>query len=231
MMWIPVWAAGVVNGIGHYWGYRNFETPDASRNLLPVGILIGGEELHNNHHAFASAACFSQKPWELDIGWAYIRLLAGLRLARVKKLAPRPRVAEGGEKIDKEALTAIVVNRMHVMADYAQRVLWPVLRQTQRPVKQGVLPFRQARKLLVRDPKVMDAGAHGRLEAILARCQDLRTVYQYRQRLQAVWDRKACSHEALLAALQEWCAQAEATGIQVLEDFALRLRGYRMAVI
>ena len=84
MIWIPLWAAGVVNGVGHWWGYRNGETKDRSRNIVPWGIVIGGEELHNNHHLDPASARLSRRWWEFDIGWMYIRLLSGLRLATVK---------------------------------------------------------------------------------------------------------------------------------------------------
>ena len=225
MLWIPFWAAGVINGIGHWGGYRNFETGDASRNILPWGLLVGGEELHNNHHAYASSARFSNRWWELDLGWGYIRLLETLGLARVKKLAPRP-VLLAKEQVDLDTVRAVVLGRLQVMADYARRVVWPVLRQESRPRLAGRFGLRQARRLLVRDPGLLDARARGALEQLLACCQSLHTVYQYRQRLQAVWERQAASHEQLRAALQDWCAQAEATGIQALEQFARRLRGY-----
>jgi stearoyl-CoA desaturase (delta-9 desaturase) len=225
MVWIPFWAAGVINGIGHWGGYRNFETADASRNIVPWGFLVGGEELHNNHHAYASSARFSNRWWELDLGWGYIRLLEVLGLARVKKLAPRP-VLLAKDQVDLETVKAVVLARLQVMADYARRVVWPVLRQESRPRLAGRFGLRQARRLLVRDPGLLDAVAQGRLEQLLACCQQLRTVYQFRQQLQAVWERQVASHEQLRVALQEWCAQAESSGIQALEQFARRLRGY-----
>jgi stearoyl-CoA desaturase (Delta-9 desaturase) len=225
MLWIPFWAAGVINGVGHWGGYRNFETSDASRNIVPWGLLVGGEELHNNHHAFASSARFSNRWWELDLGWGYIRLLEALGLARVKKLAPRT-VLLSKDQVDLDTVRAVVLGRLQVMADYARRVVWPVLRQESRPRLAGRFGLRQARRLLVRDPGLLDARARGRLEQLLACCQSLRTVYQFRQQLQAVWERQVASHEQLRAALQDWCAQAEATGIQALEEFARRLRGY-----
>ncbi len=228
MLWIPFWAAGVINGIGHWGGYRNYETTDASRNISPWGMLIGGEELHNNHHAFASSARFSSRWWELDLGWGYIRLLALLGLARVKKLAPRPVLIGGKDVIDLDTVRAVFLSRLQVMADYARRVVWPVLCQEGRQRLAGRLRLRQARRLLVRDPGLMDEQARGRLELLLACCQNLRTVYQFRQQLQEVWGRQVASHEHLRDALQDWCARAEATGIQVLQQFAQRLRGYSL---
>ncbi len=227
MLWIPFWAAGVINGIGHWWGYRNYETPDASRNISWLGLLIGGEELHNNHHAFASSARFSMRRWEFDLGWGYIRIMRALGLARVKKLAPSPCIVPGKQRVDMDTVKAVIVARFYVMSDYAREVLWPVLRQACRDGEcRGGL--RKARRLLVRDPETMDAYSRGLLEGILHRFADLRIAYQYRQQLQQVWDRSAASHDALLKALQDWCQQAEATGIKVLEEFAQRLKGYSL---
>ena len=227
MLWIPFWAAGVINGIGHWFGYRNFETTDASRNISPVGWLIGGEELHNNHHAFASSAKFSAHWWEIDVGWWYILLLQAVGLARVKKLAPKAVMLSSKDRIDMDTVRAVVLNRLHVMAEYARTVMLPVLRQAlARSTTKGSFSLRQARRLLVRDRGLMDEQSRGRLELLLAGCQNVRTVYQFRQRLQDVWGRQVASHEYLLQALQEWCAQAEATGILALQQFARQLRSY-----
>ena len=229
MIWIPFWAAGVINGIGHWWGYRNYETVDASRNIAWLGVLIGGEELHNNHHAFASSAKFSTRWWEVDLGWGYILLLRTLGLARVKKLAPQPRILPSKERIDMDTLRAVFASRLHVMSSYAREVLLPVLRQELRcrdVACRGRL--RAARRLLVRNPQTMDDRSRGMLEAALERFAALRTVYQFRERLQAIWDRSATSHDKLLQALQEWCQQAEATGVEALEMFARRLKGYSL---
>jgi stearoyl-CoA desaturase (delta-9 desaturase) len=229
MLWIPIWAAGVINGIGHWWGYRNFETPDASRNITWLGVLVGGEELHNNHHAFASSAKFSSRWWEFDLGWGYIRILQALGLARVKKLAPTAHIVAGKERVDMETLRAVFANRLNVMSNYAREVLLPVLRQEYR-CRDGACRkrLRSARRLLVRNPAIMDATSRGILESVLDRFSTLRTVYQYRERLQGIWSRSATSHEHLLQALQEWCQQAEATGVQALQDFAQRLKGYSL---
>ncbi|HHJ13699.1 MAG TPA: acyl-CoA desaturase [Gammaproteobacteria bacterium] len=227
MLWIPFWAAGVINGIGHWWGYRNFETADASRNISPLGLLIGGEELHNNHHAFASSARFSRHWWEFDLGWAYIRLMQGLGLARVRKLAPRPRVLKGKSGVDMDTLRAVVGARLQVLADYARQVLWPVLHSAWREAGCGP-GLRRTRRLLVRDPRLLDAGSRGMLDGLLQRFSDLRVAYQYRERLRAVWERSSASQEALLKALQDWCHEAEASGVQALQQFARRLRGYSL---
>jgi stearoyl-CoA desaturase (delta-9 desaturase) len=232
MAWIPFWAAGVINGVGHWWGYRNFETPDASRNITPIAILIGGEELHANHHAFPASARFSVKWWEFDLGWIWIHLLALLGLARVKKVAPRPVIIAGKYSIDRDTVRAVVANRMHVMANYAREVTRPVLKQERRQAEGSCKrTLRRARFLLTRETSLIDEAARQRLDSLLEQFSNLRVVYHYRQQLQSVWARKATSQESLIKALQDWCLQAEATGISSLEAFARRLRGYSLQAV
>jgi len=229
MLWIPVWAAGVINGVGHWFGYRNYESRDASTNIVPWGILIGGEELHNNHHAFPSSARLSSKWWEFDIGWFYIRTLALLGLAKVKKVAPEPHIIPGKSAIDMETLKAVIVGRMHVFARYAREVMEPVTRaELCRSQAHCRRVARRATRLLVLEGARVDAGARAKLEQLLAQSQQLATVYQYRERLREIWERTAPSQEALLKSLQDWCQQAEATGIQALQTFARNLRGYSL---
>jgi stearoyl-CoA desaturase (delta-9 desaturase) len=229
MIWIPFWAAGVINGVGHYWGYRSYESPDAATNISPWGILIGGEELHNNHHAFPGSAKLSSKWWEFDIGWMYIRLLSLAGLAQVKKQAPSLTVIEGKSVVDMDTLKAVIVSRMHVLSNYAKDVLAPVSRSELCSSADSCRKvYRQTRKLLIREESRLDEKARLRLQKILEQSQNLRTVYQYRQRLQEVWERTAGSQEQLLQSLQEWCHQAEATGISALEEFSQRLRGYSL---
>ena len=231
MIWIPFFAAGVINGLGHYWGYRNYQSPDAATNISPWGILIGGEELHNNHHAFPSSARLSSRWWEFDIGWMYIRLFELVRLARVRRVAREPQRDEAKGAIDMETVKAVVLHRMFVLANYARDVIKPVanaeLCKTERECKRLA---RQARRLLVRDESLLDASSRQRLQKILERSQVLMTVHRSRQQLQQVWDRTASNQEALLNALQQWCREAEASGIQALEDFAHSLRTYRPAL-
>ena len=230
MAWIPFWAAGVINGVGHYWGYRNYESADASRNILPWGLIIGGEELHSNHHAFPTSACFSSKWWEFDLGWIYIRLLSLLGLAKVKRVAPgRAVILERKETIDLETVRAVVKYRMHVMASYARDVIRPVLREQRKQCDRSCKRvLRRTRGLLIRDASLLNVHARERLDQVLARFKDLKTVYQYRLQLQSVWTRKVISQELLCKALQEWCQQAEATGIGALQEFSQRLRGYSL---
>jgi len=232
MAWIPFWAAGVINGVGHWWGYRNFETPDASRNITPIAILIGGEELHANHHAFPASARFSIKWWEFDLGWIWIRLLSLLGLARVKKVAPRPVIIAGKYSIDRDTVRAVVANRMHVMANYAREVIRPVLKQERQQAEGSCKrTLRRARALLTRETSLIDEAARQRLDSLLEQFSNLRVVYHYRQQLQSVWARKATSQESLIKALQDWCLQAEATGISSLQEFARRLRGYSLQAV
>jgi stearoyl-CoA desaturase (delta-9 desaturase) len=230
MVWIPFWAAGVINGVGHYWGYRNYESADAARNLLPWGLIIGGEELHSNHHAFPTSARFSCKWWEFDLGWLYIRLLSLLGLAKVKRVAPlRALILDHRESVDLDTVRAVVRYRMHVMASYARDVIRPVLREQRKGCDSSCKrALRHTRGLLIRDASLIKGHARERLDQVLARFHDLKTVYQYRQQLQSVWTRKAASQDVLLRALQEWCQQAEKTGITALQDFSQRLRGYRL---
>jgi stearoyl-CoA desaturase (Delta-9 desaturase) len=229
MVWIPFWAAGVINGLGHYWGYRSFEVPDASTNIVPWGVLIGGEEMHNNHHAFASSAKFSSKWWEFDVGWLYIRVFELLGLARVKKVAPIPVINPAKQAVDRDTLLAIISNRFQVLAHYGRYVIIPVLKEEiQRGDDQCRRMYKRARAWLVRDESLVNEASRRMLEAILEANSRLKTVYQFKQRLQTIWGRSAATPEALLQSLQDWCKQAEATGIKALQEFARTLRGYTL---
>lgn len=223
---MPLFAAGVINGVGHHSGYRNFECDDAATNIVPWGVLLGGEELHNNHHAFPTSAKFSVQPWEFDIGWMYITVFRSLGLAKVKKVAPKPVVAEPAENVDIETLRAVIVNRMHVLRDYTRQVTLPEFRR-----QKGDDPlWRRARKLVVRQPALLDEAARQRLQSLLARNPRLATVYQFRERLRELWSGAAnVSNEKLVAQLRQWCNEAEASGIKALQDFARTLRGYAIA--
>lgn len=229
MMWIPVWAAGVVNGIGHYWGYRNFECPDAATNIFPWGFWIGGEELHNNHHTYASSAKFSVKPWEFDIGWMYIRVLSFLGLAKVKKLPPKLARDENKLHVDLETVRAVVSNRFQIMADYYKRVVCPILthvKQNDLESKGDKKLFQRAGTLLRRQDKLLSARSNTKLQDLLDRYEQLRTVYNFRQSLQNVWLKTATSQKELVDALQQWCKQAEESGLEVLSQFAQQIKGY-----
>lgn len=229
MLWIPFWAAGVVNGIGHFFGYRNYEPADASTNLVPWGLLIGGEELHNNHHAFPSSARFSNKRWEFDLGWLYISTLARLGLAKVKRVAPKPAIDTDKTELDQETVTAVIRARVHVMAIYAREVVVPTARLELARADRSYRGFiRRARRLLVREPSLISERNQRRLERALSRSDQLALVYQYKQRLQAIWHQSGVTREALLASLREWCSQAEASGVAALQEFSQRLRGFTL---
>jgi stearoyl-CoA desaturase (delta-9 desaturase) len=230
MLSMPLFAAGIINGLGHHSGYRNFECDDAATNLVPWGVLIGGEELHNNHHAFPTSAKFSVRRWEFDIGWMYINVFRALGLAKVRKVAPKPAIkAVPARQADIDNLRAIIVNRMHVLRDYTKQVTLPVLKKERSMATAGGAALRKARKLLVRQPLLLDDVARARLREVLSDNAPLHTVHEFRERLRALWSGATVSNENLLAQLRQWCAEAEASGIQVLEDFAERLRAYQLS--
>jgi stearoyl-CoA desaturase (Delta-9 desaturase) len=230
MAWIPFWAAGVVNGLGHFWGYRNFNYADASTNLFPIGIIIGGEELHNNHHTFATSAKLSSKWYEFDIGWMYIRLMSMCGLAKVKKVAPTPRLAQGKLVLDQETLQAVLSNRYEVMARYAKAVKQAYRQELAHLKEVGSREkyqlMRGARKWFDKEEASLNEPQKRQLPQIFANSQKLRTFIELRNELAAIWERSSASREQLLTQLQDWCHRAEQSGIQALQEFASRLRRY-----
>jgi stearoyl-CoA desaturase (delta-9 desaturase) len=227
MMWIPIFAAGVINGIGHFMGYRNFETQDASRNISPIAFFIGGEELHNNHHTYATSAKFSVKWWELDIGWVVIRTLQLFGLAKPKRVPPREHLTQGKSAVDVDTLKAIFTNRFHVMARYSKRVILPVLREERRRSEvAGQDMLRRARTLLIREPFLINDKNQQQLAAVLTQSRPLNVVYQFRLKLQEIWAKSAATQKELVESLEDWCRQAEATGIEALKDFVKQLKAY-----
>lgn len=229
MMWIPIFAAGVINGIGHHWGYRNYECPDAATNIIPWGFWIGGEELHNNHHTFASSAKFSVKWWEFDLGWTYIRILSFFGLAKVKKLPPKLAMDAGKLHIDLDTVKAVISNRFQVMSNYYKGVIKPILlheKNTTIETREDKKLFQKAGHLLRREGSLLTTKAKTRLQTLLDAREKLRLVYHYKQSLQNVWLKTAASQKELIEALQHWCHQAEASGLDVLKQFAQQLKGY-----
>ncbi len=222
MIWIPFWAAGVVNGVGHFWGYRNFATSDASANILPWGILIGGEELHNNHHAYASSAKLSSKWYEFDIGWAYIRILQALRLATVKKVASPPRLRDAPPLVDVETLQAVLTHRYDVLSRYLRSLRQVVAEEVAR------LQIDARQRRLLKRWADAEAGLTPVAEvvSVLEKSERLSILCTMRGELEAIWQRGTSSHEQLLVQLQDWIRRAEASGIRQLEEFSLRLRRY-----
>ena len=229
MMWIPITAAGIINGIGHYWGYRNYDCADAATNIIPFGILIGGEELHNNHHTYATSAKLSSKWYEIDIGWAYIRALEMLGLAKVKKLAPEPKFSHGKLEADFETLQSVIANRYDVMAKYAKSIKHAWKEELEHLKHKAELEKRflkSSRKLMQREPGKLADAHHEQLSELFQHSKALETMHHMRVELGAIWERSHFTREQLLQKLQDWCTRAEASGIKSLQDFSLRLRSY-----
>ncbi len=229
MIWIPLHAAGIINGIGHYWGYRNFETEDGSTNITFLGIIIGGEEMHNNHHAYPSSAKFSSKWWEFDIGWLYIQLMRVFGLAKVRKRAPQPTWLANKDIIDLETAKAMVTSKLHVMAEYAHQVTLPTFHAELPNFEDRYRKLvHQMRTVLVREDSRMKPLQRKYLQELLQNSEALHTVYEMRRKLQDLWNETYASHERMIQAIIDWCKEAEATGIKVLEDFAQSLRSYAL---
>ena len=227
MAWIPFFAAGIINGVGHYFGYRSFECTDAATNVFPWGILIGGEELHNNHHTYPTSAKLSVKWWEFDMGWLYIKLLMALGLATVKRTVPKPKIIPGKHAIDVESLHALLNNQVQVMTTYSKAVILPLFRQE----KQKALPaerllLQRVKAALIRADILVDETGRQNLKVVLEKNRALQIVYHFREQLKIIWNRTTATQKELLEALQEWCQQAEETGIQKLQDFSSYLKGY-----
>jgi stearoyl-CoA desaturase (delta-9 desaturase) len=231
MAWIPFWAAGVVNGLGHWWGYRNFESADTSTNLTPWAFWIGGEELHNNHHAFPSSARFAMRRWEFDIGWAAIKGLESVGLAKVLRVAPRLDIRPNISVPDADTLKALLSHRFQAMTDYQRNVFKPVLAEEAALAGQKLrqlLPSRM-RRGLVDDGRWLKPDARDALNSWVAQRPRMQALVEHRKRLAAVLE--ARSHDAAerLRQLQAWCKEAEESGIASLQAYSQRLKGYALA--
>ncbi len=226
MAWIPITAAGIINGIGHYWGYRNFEAPDASTNISPWGIIIGGEELHNNHHTYPTSAKLSVKPYEFDIGWMYISILSAMGLAKVKKTAPKLALGDIKPVADDKTLEALIANRYEIMAGYAAGM--------QRAFQQEVASLKArsadtavikaASRWLHRDEDKVPATVAPVLAQARAASPVLDKMVTMREELRQLWLNTSLSREQLIADLQAWCHRAEESGIAALQEFSMKLR-------
>jgi stearoyl-CoA desaturase (Delta-9 desaturase) len=227
MAWIPLMAAGVINGIGHYWGYRNFQPEDASTNVFPWGILIGGEELHNNHHAYATSAKLSSRWYEFDIGWLYIRILETLGLAKVKKVAPKLMLDNSKTRCDLATLQAIATHRYEVLAKYTAslRATCAAELQSLKGHAAGVDMGKLKRWLHI-DKAALPAAEQAQREAVIRHSSVLATVYTMRDELAQLWQRSTASKEQLVKQLEDWCHRAEASGIDALQQFSRQLRCY-----
>ena len=229
MLWIPVMATGIINGLGHWWGYRNFEAPDASRNVTPWGIVIGGEELHNNHHTYPTSAKFSVKPYEFDVGWLYIRGLEILGLAKVRKTPPK--LALGAVRAaDGQTLEALIANRYEVMAHYAAGLKQTVTIELDKLKAQGAqnsarwAEMRLAKRWLHRDDDQIPPVLKPQMAQALAQSPSLAKLVAMREELRMLWTRTNVSVEQLVADLQAWCKRAEESGVAALREFSLKLR-------
>jgi stearoyl-CoA desaturase (delta-9 desaturase) len=229
MMWIPITAAGIINGIGHFWGYRNYDCADAATNIIPFGILIGGEELHNNHHTFATSAKLSSKWYEFDIGYFYIRVLETFKMAKIKKTIPKPVFEQGKMVADLDTLQSVIANRYDVMAKYAKSLKHAWREEIEHLKHKAELekPFlKSSRKLLQREPGKLEASHKQQLVELFQHSKALETMHQMRVELGAIWERSHFTRDQLLQQLQDWCARAEASGIKSLQEFSMRLRSY-----
>ena len=227
MLWIPVLAAGVINGVGHYFGYRNYECTDAATNVVPWGILIGGEELHNNHHTYPNSAKLSQKPWEFDLGFAWIRLFEFLGLAKVRSTGPVVARDPAKDTLDLDTAFALLNDRFRVMERFRREVVKPMVaaeRTRANAATRSLLG--RVRALITREPSLVTEQQQEQLELALEQAPTLRKVYEARLGLQQIWREKGASMDARLEALRAWCAEAEASGIQALHDFADELKSY-----
>lgn len=229
MIWIPFWAAGFVNGIGHWWGYRNFESSDTATNLIPWGFWIGGEELHNNHHAFPSSAKFALRKWEFDIGWAAICALRAVGLAKVLRVAPALDVRPNVSFPDADTLKAVLTHRFQAMTDFYRGVMVPTLREEATHAGDNLKAVpRRLRRALADGGRWLDNEGSDRLQAVLAKRPTLQTVYDFRNRLAALMEQRGA--EQALKGLQQWIHEAEESGIRTLQEFAQRLKGYSVEI-
>ncbi len=219
MMWTPIFAAGGINGAGHHWGYRNYNTNDDSTNMSPIGIIIGGEELHNNHHAYPTAAKFSLRPWEFDIGWMYIKIFSFIKLCKVKRLAPKA-IIQDTENTDSKAITqSLLQSKLAVITDFTHKVLKPVYKKEK---------FNFSFKLLADHPERLDTNQENKIKLLLKDYSKLEIVYSLKNKLHEILHSRQVKHENFIEVLNNWCEEAKSHGIESLDDFLIRLRSYKV---
>ena len=219
MMWTPIFAAGGINGVGHYWGYRNYNTNDDSTNMSPVGIIIGGEELHNNHHAYPTAAKFSLRPWEFDIGWMYIKIFSAIGLCKVKRVAPKP-IIQKTENTDSKIITqSLLQSKLAVITDFTQKVLKPAYQKEK---------FKLSFKLLADHPQRLSEHQENKVNELLENCSTLQTIYALKNRLHEILHSRQTKHEQFIETLNTWSNEAKTHGIDTIDDFLVRLRSYKV---
>jgi len=229
MLWMPFHAAGVINGLGHWFGYRNFECADAATNISPVGLWIGGEELHNNHHTYPNSAKLSVKPWEFDIGWGYIQLFKKLGLVKNVRQGPVVHVNKQKSMLDIDAVMAAANNRFQIMAKFRKRVIKPVVAEQRQQACEETMPLmKRAKRLLTREQSLLSEKHQQQLETLLEKNEMMHKLYEMKQDLQKVWKKRSASSEELIHALEDWCKRAEESGIKALQEFADSLKYYSM---
>ena len=211
MIWTPFWAAGVINGIGHAWGYRNFECPDHAKNIVPWGILICGEELHNNHHTYPNSPKLSVKKWEIDVGWGWIRLFEFFGLAKPHRVGPVMAKDKSKAEIDLDSIAAMVNDRYNVMAKFGKKVVAPMVRDQYRQQSDESLRtmLKRAKSLIIRDENVLSSSQKARLDRIRDSIPAIEAVHSLRVRLSDIWQNRNAKQADLYESLREWCQLAE----------------------
>ena len=229
MAWTPIFAAGGINGAGHYWGYRNYDTSDDSTNMGPLGLIIGGEELHNNHHAFPTAAKFSLKPWEFDIGWMYIQIFSFLGQVKVKRLAPKTVVDNPSEVLDPETGYALLKSKLTVITNYTKTVLAPLMKHESRNATAELKRLlNKSQSSLVREPHRITNQENNSLDIIFDKCYKLKIAYDLKNKLFNILHSRNLQHDKFIDTINEWCEEAKSAGIESLVDFSVSLRGYKV---
>tara|TARA_B100000902_G_scaffold396064_1_gene456112 strand:- start:324 stop:1313 length:990 start_codon:yes stop_codon:yes gene_type:complete len=229
MAWTPIFAAGGINGAGHYWGYRNFDTSDDSTNMTPLGLIIGGEELHNNHHAFPTAAKFSLKPWEFDIGWLYIKIFSFLGQIRVKRLATKTIISSPNNSLNSEIGYALLKSKLTVITNYTRNVLKPILKDETRNAKSDIKKLlKKSKATLARQPHRISNKDTTRLQEIFKECSSLQIAYNLKNQLYDILHTRNMKHENFIETLDDWCEDAKSKGIDCLNDFSDSLKGYKV---
>lgn len=220
MAWIPFWAAGIINGVGHVLGYRTFSSKDTSTNMLPWGIVIGGEELHNNHHAFPRSAKLSFKPWEFDIGWLYIKMFSYLGLAKVNSISPDCEESSKPFILNGSNILASLSVKMRILKQYEKIVLSKALKQeivkvitssSQPTPKVKVRErFDQLMSIFTRDKSLLSSSENEMLHNFIKQSDAMRILYEMRDRFSEIWQGIGISVQERVAKIKAWCKEAEA---------------------
>ena len=229
MMWTPIFAAGGINGAGHYYGYRNFDTPDESTNLIPFAIFIGGEELHNNHHAFATSAKFSSKPWEFDIGWLYIKIFSILGLVKIKRLALNTIVEKTDKELDSETAYVLLRSKIMVITNYTKKVIKPILKRESKAASNELKKLiKKSKNSFIRQPDRISNQSITDLQKIFDESVSLSVVYNFKNKLHDILNNKYTELEKFKETIEGWRLEAKKEGIDYLDEFSDSLKGYKI---